>query len=151
MQRWAGVSIHGLASPPSPLYGFTGWFWSFWWIVLTQSSWDNLCAWFVEIRVSFWTHVSSSSAPTGRVPSLRVFPCDNDLGCGSLQLGFCCHTLDGPGLELQIKWTVTEARGSALIATATNQWPRYYVLLDATGLHRQIKSWWNTSWLEFPN
>lgn len=69
-----------------------------------------------------------------------MFSCDDDLGCGSLQLGFCCHTLDGLGLELQIKWTVTEARGGALIVTVTNQWPRYQVLLDTTGLHWQIKS-----------
>lgn len=56
----------------------------------------------------------------------------HDLGCLSLQLGFCCHTLDGLGLKLQIKWSVTEAR--AQMATVMNQWPPllHYVLPDAT-------------------
>lgn len=66
------------------------------------------------------------------------FPVTMTLAVAHCSSGFCCRTLDGPGLELQIKWTVTEARGSALVVTATNQWPRYYVLLDTTGLHRQI-------------
>lgn len=47
----------------------------------------------------------------------------HDLGCFSLQLGSCCHTLDGLGLKLQIKWSVTEARGRAQMATVMNQWP----------------------------
>lgn len=85
----------------------------------------------LNTRVLFISPNRHSSAAQG------VFSCDDDLGCGSLQLGFCCHTLDGLVLQLQIKWTVTEARGGALIVTATNQWPRYCVLLDTTGLHRQ--------------
>lgn len=58
----------------------------------------------------------------------------HDLGCLSLQLGSCCHTLDGLGLKLQIKWSVTEARGRAPVATVINQWPPllHYILPDAT-------------------